>query len=198
MQLAIEVHVARKGLSAESVVLAAAELADDLGWDALGLQPLAERLGVKVPSLYNHTDGLAGLRLGVGRRAMAQLTEALRDALVAQAGGDGRARLGALARAYRDFARKHPGQYASLAGVPAAETLPLLHMCEAMLAPYHLPKARFIHTLRVLRSALHGFVLLELSGGFEYRESVEQSFEHLIAMFDQAMDPAVERPAARR
>ena len=52
----------RAGLSTASVIEAAADLADEIGYDALTLTALATRLGVAVPSLYKHVSGLEALR----------------------------------------------------------------------------------------------------------------------------------------
>ena len=48
----------RPRLTADRVVAEAAALADERGIQALSLSPLAERLGVRVPSLYKHVGGL--------------------------------------------------------------------------------------------------------------------------------------------
>ncbi|MGI8712393.1 MAG: TetR family transcriptional regulator, partial [Solirubrobacteraceae bacterium] len=52
----------RAGLDAEAVVTAAARLADAEGLECLTLARLAQRLGVRSPSLYAHVDGLEELR----------------------------------------------------------------------------------------------------------------------------------------
>jgi AcrR family transcriptional regulator len=51
----------RAGLTAESVVTAGAEIADELGFANLNLVLVAQRLGVRAPSIYKHLDGLADL-----------------------------------------------------------------------------------------------------------------------------------------
>ena len=51
--------MARAGLARTSVTEAGATLADEIGFDQLSLGMVAERLGVKSPSLYNHIDSLA-------------------------------------------------------------------------------------------------------------------------------------------
>ncbi|WP_374970598.1 TetR family transcriptional regulator [Terrabacter sp. BE26] len=48
----------RAGLSSSSVVAAAAELADEAGWERLTLAALAARLRVRLSSLYKHIDSL--------------------------------------------------------------------------------------------------------------------------------------------
>src|SRR2546428_295193 len=52
----------RVGLDHATVVEAAAKLVDEEGLDQLSLGRLAERLGVRTPSLYNHVAGLPGLK----------------------------------------------------------------------------------------------------------------------------------------
>src|SRR6266581_7737324 len=52
----------RVGLDRATVVEAAARLVDEEGIEQLTLGRLAERLGVRTPSLYNHVAGLPGLK----------------------------------------------------------------------------------------------------------------------------------------
>ena len=54
-------RVPRAGLAPASVTEAGAALADEVGFDQLSMGLLAERLGVKTPSLYNHVDRLTDL-----------------------------------------------------------------------------------------------------------------------------------------
>src|SRR5947209_12996003 len=52
----------RAGLDRSIVVEAAARLVDEGGIEQLTLGRLAERLGVRTPSSYNHVAGLPGLK----------------------------------------------------------------------------------------------------------------------------------------
>ncbi|MET0886685.1 MAG: TetR family transcriptional regulator, partial [Mycetocola sp.] len=72
--------MARAGLTTESVISEAARLIDERGLDGLSLAALAEKLGVRVPSLYKHVDGLPALRRGVTVTAKKSLSEALGNA----------------------------------------------------------------------------------------------------------------------
>jgi hypothetical protein len=49
-------------LDLEAVIEAAAEIADQFGAQEVTLANLAKRLNIRPPSLYNHVDGLPGLR----------------------------------------------------------------------------------------------------------------------------------------
>ncbi|WP_414171486.1 hypothetical protein [Clavibacter tessellarius] len=63
----------RAGLSRDAVVERASEMLDDAGSGPLQLQALAESLGVRVPSLYKHVDGMPGLQRGILLRGKAEL-----------------------------------------------------------------------------------------------------------------------------
>ena len=80
--------VPRAGLTRGDVVAAGAALADEVGYQDLTMGLLAERLGVRTPSLYKHVDGLADLRHGVATLAMTELADAARDAMQGRAGLD--------------------------------------------------------------------------------------------------------------
>src|SRR6185312_1842483 len=107
--------MARRGLSRAAVVETAARLADRDGYDALTLGAVAAEVGVRPPSLYNHVDGLAGLRRELALAGLTELGERIRDAAVGRAGEDA---LLALAAAYRAYAREHPGVYPALQRAP--------------------------------------------------------------------------------
>ena len=64
------------------------ELADANGFEAVTLAAVAEKLGIRIPSLYNHVDGLAGLRSLMSLWAVRELDDLLRRAAVGNAGAD--------------------------------------------------------------------------------------------------------------
>lgn len=181
----------RAGLDAESVVDAAAQLADSEGLDKLTLAGLADRLGVRAPSLYAHVDGLADLRARIGARAVAQMTA---EVTAAAAGRAGRDALQAVADVYRHFARAHPGMYAAMQQVPddpdsdaAAGARRLVEVFAAVLRGYGLEGDDAIHGVRLVRSTLHGFVTLENEQGFRMPISLEETYRRLIAMLDRGL-----------
>ncbi|WP_162146261.1 TetR family transcriptional regulator, partial [Amycolatopsis vancoresmycina] len=60
----------RAGLTTDRVVRAAAELADETGFDRLTPSELARRLGVQVASLYSHVKNAHDLRVKVALLAL--------------------------------------------------------------------------------------------------------------------------------
>ncbi|MGO9490018.1 MAG: TetR/AcrR family transcriptional regulator [Solirubrobacteraceae bacterium] len=182
----------RAGLTADSVVEAAAELADAEGLEALTLSRLAQRLGVRPPSLYAHVGGLQDLRERLAERGSAQLADALQAAAAGRSGAEA---LTAVAAAYRDYARWHRGLYAALQRPPAGgvddgrAATRVLAVVLAVLRGYGLEGEPALHAARALRSALHGFVSLEAQGGFGLPLSLDQSFAALVALIDRGLRP---------
>ncbi len=51
------------------------------------------------------------------------------------------------------------------------------------LAAYHLQRDEAIHAVRIMRSMVHGFVSLEVAGGFGIPLDVDETFRRLIRLF---------------
>ena len=67
----------RAGLTQTRVVEEGERIADEVGWSNLTIAALADRLGVRQPSLYKHIAGLDGLRRGIAMRAKGELAGVL-------------------------------------------------------------------------------------------------------------------------
>jgi AcrR family transcriptional regulator len=178
--------VARRGLDRARVVDAAAALADADGLDAVTLARVANALGVRPPSLYNHIAGRDALLREVALRGVRELTDALRSAAVGRAGPDA---VAAVARAQRAYARAHPGQYAASVRAPAPAdadhrdaAAQATAVVDGALRAWRLEGDDLVHAVRAVRSAVHGFVALEAGGGFGLPVAREASFERLVAM----------------
>lgn len=177
----------RRGLDQAQVVQTAIEIADKQGFEAVTLAAVAEQLGIRIPSLYNHVAGLPGLRSLMSLWALRQMSDLLRRAAVGKAGADA---ILSMADAYRDFAHEHPGVYRETLRAPAPNETELaavgqemLDLFFAVLRPYDLNTEDMLHTIRALRSMLHGFVDLEISGGFGMALDRDESFERLVRAF---------------
>jgi AcrR family transcriptional regulator len=184
----------RRGLSRAVVVDAAARMADEHGFDTLTLGAVAAQLGVRPPSLYNHVEGLGGLRRVLALRGLRELDERVRDAAVGRAGEEA---LVALAVAYRAYARERPGCYRALQRAPdpddaelAAAAERLLRPVLAVLAGYGLEGDVAIHAARSLRSAMHGFVELERLGGFGIDLDLDRSYRWMTSALSAGMREA--------
>jgi AcrR family transcriptional regulator len=189
----------RRGLNADRVVEQAAALADTDGLEAVTLAAVAAALNVRPPSLYNHVPGRDGLRRAIALRALGELAAAMRDASVGRAGLDA---LAAAARAYRAYAHAHPGRYAATLAAPAegdekhaAAGRAVLDVVLGVIRGWELDPEAAVHAVRIVRSALHGFVALEAAGGFGLPVDLEASFERLVATVAGGLSAAPSAPA---
>ncbi len=179
----------RAGLDRATVIAAAAEVADERGFGRLTMNLVAERLGVRTPSLYKHVDSLAELHQGLAALALTELGDALRDATQGYAGRDA---LAAAAHAMRSYLTEHPGRYAATIGGIAdpafdAAGARVIESLAAVLRAYRIDPAEQIHALRTLRSTLHGFATLQAAHGFRWDADTDQSFEWLIEFLDRGL-----------
>jgi AcrR family transcriptional regulator len=156
-------------LSRDSIVNAALTFLDREGWDALTINALATQLGTKGPSLYNHVDSLEDLRRTVRTRVIGDIIGLLNTV------GEGRTRDDAvlvMAGAYRSYAHHHPGRYSAFTRMPAggddpeytAATRAAAEPVIAVLQSYGLAGEQAFYAALEFWAALHGFVLLEMTG----------------------------------
>jgi len=163
--------MARAGLTPERLTLAGAELADEVGFEQVTVSALARRFDVKVASLYSHLKNSQELKTRIALFALEELADRVSDALAGRAGKDA---LSAFADAYRDYAREHPGRYEAarlrLDPETAAASAGVRHsqMTRAILRGYDLAEPDQTHAVRMLGSVFHGYVSLELAGGFDH------------------------------
>ncbi|GHF02354.1 TetR-like C-terminal domain-containing protein [Streptomyces werraensis] len=161
----------RAGLTAERLTRAGATLADEVGFDQVTVSELARRFDVKVASLYSHVRNSHDLKTRIALLALEELADRAADALAGRAGKDA---LVALANVYRDYAREHPGRYAAaqfrLDPETAAAGAGVRHakMTRALLRGYELDEPDQTHAVRLLGSVFHGYVSIEMGGGFSH------------------------------
>ena len=156
-------------LSRDSIVNAALTFLDREGWDALTINALATQLGTKGPSLYNHVNSLEDLRRTVRMRVVGDIIDMLNTV------GQGRTRddaVTAMASAYRSYAHHHPGRYSAFTRMPLGGDDPeFTDATRAAAAPvisvlgsYGLDGEAAFYAALEFWSAMHGFVLLEMTG----------------------------------
>lgn len=179
----------RAGLGTAAVVAAGAGLADEIGFAGLTMGLLAERVGVRTPSLYKHVASQDDLHRRIAALALHEAADALGAAVQGRAGRDA---LRAAAFALREFVLAHPGRYAATLGLePTGPQDPLalaaargLEPFSAVLRGYDLAPDETTHALRALRSAFHGFATIEAAGGFQWSTGTDESFAWLVDTVD--------------
>jgi AcrR family transcriptional regulator len=178
---------ARKRIDLPRVIQVAVEIANEQGFETVTLASVAARLEIRIPSLYNYVEGLPGLRDAMTLWAARELLDKMRRAAVGKAGDEA---VLSLAAGYRAFAHAQPGMYATTQRAPspeqtelAAVAAELVEILVAVLHPYGFQGDDALHAVRALRSVIHGFIDLEIGGGFGLPLDQDETFNRLMHIF---------------
>ena len=155
----------KRGLTHADVVATGMAVLDAEGVVGLSLAGVAERLGVRPPSLYAHVEGLNGLTRDLAHAATVEFGEVLRDSVLGRSGADA---VRSFAVAYRTWATGFPGRY-EMTLLPIAPgdaerragARLALGAVQAVIRGFGLDEDRAVQAGRSLRSAMDGFSRLE-------------------------------------
>jgi TetR/AcrR family transcriptional regulator, tetracycline repressor protein len=151
----------RRSLDRETILLAALELVEREGLEALTMRRLGAALGCEAMSLYYHVESKDALLDGVVEVAVAGM-----DLSWAERSGAWQERLKEGYRAYRRLAQTHPGVF-PLIGRPAGRTLAALRPVEAFLSVLRgagFPPRAALQAHRTLSSYVYGYGISEIRG----------------------------------
>lgn len=161
---------------AGQIVEAARELVERGGSQALTMRALAERLGIRAPSLYKHFPDKSAVEARLIALALTDLGTALDEA------GDA---LVALGRAYRAYALAHPHLYRLMSAGPLPRDLLPAGVEERAASPL----LRIVGDeagARAVWGLAHGLVMLELDGRFPPGADVEAAWSAGLSVFARA------------
>ena len=143
------------------------------------MQAVAERVGVRAPSLYKRISGRPALITALADDAAAQLAQAVAPALREQ---DPEEAVRVMADRYRAFGHGSPAAYALLFANLLPESNPspranadaaagLLQITERLVGP-----DQALEAARLLVAFAHGFVGMESAGAFRLGGDVDAAF----------------------
>ncbi|MFX3622915.1 MAG: WHG domain-containing protein [Ectobacillus sp.] len=179
--------MARKSIDKATVLETAVRLADRDGLEQVTLAALAQELGIKTPSLYNHINGMNGLRKELALLGLRKLKEQLIQAAIGMSGDQA---LFSIGSAYVAFVRKHPGLYE--ATFPSSSIMDeniekagaeIVELLLRVLGAYEFTEEDALHAVRGLRSIVHGFASLELKQSFGLPLDCDESLKRLLETY---------------
>lgn len=180
------VTAVRQKLNRSTVIEMAAVIADAEGIDAVSLQRIANDAGVKQPALYRHVTGIEELWKLLALQARQILATEL---MKASSGLTRDAAVLAVATAWREFVARHPGLYSATDRVPSvgdseieASLGEVIRALDTALNGYRLTTDQRAHCARSLRSALHGFCVLEKDNGHPEPYALQASLDNLVQL----------------
>ena len=179
------------GLTKAMVIQTAADLADREGLDQLSLVRIARTLGVHTPSVSHHVESLSLLRQELAVQATEGLVAAVREALLDAGDQD---TILVIYRAYRHFAKDHPGLYESSVRAPNPDDPRRLAALEdlnialnAALDAYGVHREDWHQAARTLRAAVHGFVSLENTRNRYSPQENDQAFDSMLFVISEGL-----------
>jgi AcrR family transcriptional regulator len=176
--------------SLDEIVTTGRALVESDGLAGLTMQAVADRVGVRAPSLYKRVRNRRELVALIADATVRELGDRL-DAAAAGEPDPGRA-LAALARAARSFARERPVSF-GLVFTPGAdldvdpESLARASAAVIRIAAELAGEDRALDAARTVTAWLNGFVGMELSGAFRLGGEVDRAFEFGISSLTGAL-----------
>ena len=154
------------------LLAAAGHLLESEGHDALTMRRLADRVGIRAPSIYKHLDGKAAVEAGLVEDGLFETGDALHRA-VAEPGPDGA--IPSLLTAYRSLADDRPNLYrlTTSSSFPRGSLLTGLEDWAG--EPFFLATGE-PHLAQALWAFAHGTTILELDGRFLPGSDLERTW----------------------
>lgn len=177
----------KRNLTKEKIIQVAFSLADEIGLNQVTFQKIAEKLGIKYPSLYNHFTNMDNLKVEMTVYLLNELNLKLMKSLIGKSGKDA---IREFAYVYKDFAFQNKTAYRLFMSIPSTENPELFRLAKEttgiirqLLEFYINDEIFLVHKSRALRSLLHGFVSLHSFGYFHGKVDLEESFQCMIDDF---------------
>ena len=171
---------APKKTTHEAIVAAGRELVERHGIGGLTMQAVAERVGVRAPSLYKRVRNRGELVDLVVETTVDDLARELRRAT--DGIDDPREQLKSAASALRSFAHRRPNCYELIFGLAREESeltrtargravAPVLSACSALVGD-----ERALDAARLVTAWANGFITMELAESFQMGGNVDHSW----------------------
>ena len=172
---------ARARTSHQAIIAEARGLLEEGGLDAVTMQAVAGRVGVRAPSLYKRFAGRSALIGAIAQDVVVEL-----DASIAPATrtADPAEAVQIAANQYRAFAHRSPGAYQLLFSRLLPDARPTAESNAAGAAGVLLIAERLVgaeHALeaaRLFTAFVHGFVSMELAGALRLGGDVDAAFSY--------------------
>jgi AcrR family transcriptional regulator len=183
--------------SPDAITSAARAILEEDGLEAVTMQAVAERVGVRAPSLYKHVADRNALIRAVTGAVTDDLAAALRPP---RGSRDPRGGLRAMARRYRTFVHENPAGYALLFTRLGPDLLPSEATMAALGGPIVAVVAQLVGEDRALEAArtfvawAHGFTSLELAGGFRLGGDIDAAYANGIELILAGISEGAPRP----
>ncbi|MBP2330910.1 AcrR family transcriptional regulator [Kibdelosporangium banguiense] len=157
----------------QQIIEAARTLIEEGGSQSLTMRAVADRLGIRAPSLYKHFPDKLAVEAGVIAIAMDEVAVALATA----------SSLSELATAYRAYAIEHPHIYRLMNSGPLPRHLLPAGVEDRAALPLVRAAGGDENVARAIWAFAHGMVILELDGRFPPGADLDAAWRTGLAAF---------------
>jgi AcrR family transcriptional regulator len=160
--------------SLDAIVAAARDLLESDGLAGVTMNAVAQRVGVRAPSLYKRVESRDRLIQLVAEATLVDLSQGLRDA----------ADLAHLAKGFRAFGHSRPAAFQLVvtpgAGTPVAgDGFPEVASADVLRIAGELAgEEHALEAARLFTAWAVGFITMELNGGFNLGGDVERAWQY--------------------
>jgi AcrR family transcriptional regulator len=170
-------------LKKQEIIELCVEIVDKDGFLNLSVKTIADKLGIKPPSIYKHfPGGLGEIKDALMTYGWQRIDTKIARSAVGKAGENG---LKAMCYALREFAHEHPGVFETVcwhnsytSEQDQEMTKGVIASLYAVLNSLEFSDVQKMHVLRTLRGYVEGFAMLELHGSFGDKVSLDESFSY--------------------
>jgi AcrR family transcriptional regulator len=190
------------GITTDFIAQTAGEIADRVGLENLSIKDVAEKLGIKSPSLMFHVKNLSGMKSILGQYTAKIFVAGL---LRAGFGKSGLEAVSALGKTSIEFAVKHPGMYESIQWLnayadPESGEKPDARVFQQITGLFftlftdtNLTELEVSHIIRGFRSLIHGFATIAGHRGFGRPSDATESFDYCLSLFLSGIEHKIGR-----
>ncbi len=183
--------MARAGIDKNRIIELAAKKANENGLENVTLKMLADELGVKTPSLYNHIDSLENLK----KQLMLYGWKQMENQLVRSAVGvSGYEALRVMCHTFFEYATANPGIFNAMLWYNKFENDETMGATDDFFSVFfkitkslHISEENTNHLIRTFRGFLEGFSLLVNNGAFGNPIPLKESFDLSVDVFIEGM-----------
>ena len=176
----MEVRMARNGLDINMIISRGAQLVNEVGLENITLKMIAEDLGVKTPSFYNHITGLEELKIQLMLYGWKQMEQRIMQSVIGVSGYDA---IRAGCYAFYEYAIENPGLFNVMLWYNKFQnretmeaTSGLFSILFKITSSLNISEENCNHIIRTLRGFLEGFSLLVNNEAFGNPISIAESF----------------------
>ena len=179
---------------AREIVAAARAVLEEGGPEALSMRAIAERLGIRAPSLYKHVPDKETLEVALVADALAEVAVAF------EAAAEADDPLSAVAAAYRAWALAHPHRYRLMMDRPLPRDRLPVGLEDRAGSVVVAATGGDVDAARAAFAFAHGMVTLELNDRFPPRADLDAAWKRGIDAFrpsrsrSRAAAPSQRRP----